>query len=211
MNVRVIVTVVLLLVAFFAGAFWQKSIAPAREAAAVAQPESMPEQEVPVPQIEAGEAASVGVKWDVPVRWKNRGATQMRMATYDVPVVPAAPAAGGGEAGECAVFYFGPSQGGDVESNFDRWIGQFENHGKISRASETHGGMTVKRVEVEGTYLAPSGPMMESSGSKKGWMLKGAIVEGPNGNIFFKFTGPKTTLEASAKEFDGLLASLRKG
>ena len=205
MNVRVIVTAVLVIVAFFAGAYWQKSIGPAQQAAAVAAPESVPEQGAPVPQIEAGEAASVGVDWDVPARWTNRGATQMRLATYDVP------AAGGGEAGECAVFYFGPSQGGDVESNFDRWIGQFENHGKIARAAETHGGMAVKRVEVEGTYLAPSGPMMESSGSKRDWMLKGAIVEGPNGNIFFKFTGPKTTLEASAREFDGMLASLRKG
>lgn len=207
MNVRVLVTAVLVIAAFFAGAFWQKSIGPAQEAAAVAAPESMPEQEAPVPQIEAGEAASVGVKWDVPARWTNRGATQMRLATYDVPAAAAAAA----EGGECAVFYFGPAQGGDVEANFDRWIGQFENHGKISRATETHGGMAVKRVEVDGTYLAPSGPMMESSGSKKGWMLKGAIVEGPNGNIFFKLTGPKTTLEASAKEFDGMLASLRKG
>ena len=205
MNVRVIVTAVLVIVAFFAGAYWQKSIGPAQQAAAVAAPESVPEQGAPVPQIEAGEAASVGVDWDVPARWTNRGATQMRLATYEVPD------GGGGEGGECAVFYFGPSQGGDVESNFDRWIGQFENHGKIARAAETHGGMAVKRVEVEGTYLAPSGPMMESSGSKRDWMLKGAIVEGPNGNIFFKFTGPKTTLEASAREFDGMLASLRKG
>ena len=204
MNVRVIITAVLVIAAFFAGAYWQKNIGPAQEAAAVAPPESVPDQGAPVPQIEAGEAASVGVKWDVPARWTNRGATQMRLATYDVP-------AAGGEGGECAVFYFGPAQGGDIEANFDRWIGQFENHGKIARASETHGGMSVKRVEVDGTYLAPSGPMMESSGSKKGWMLKGAIVEGPNGNIFFKFTGPKAALDASAKEFDGMLASLRKG
>lgn len=208
MNTRVIVTAVLIIVAFFAGAYWKQSIAPARETAAVAPPESTPEQDAPVPQIESGEAASVGVKWDVPARWTNRGATQMRLATYDVPVVPAT---AGREGGECAVFYFGPGQGGDTEANFDRWIGQFENHGKIARATETHDGMSVKRVEVEGTYLAPSGPMMESTGSKRGWMLKGAIVEGPNGNIFFKFTGPKAVLEASAKEFDGLLASLRKG
>ena len=208
MNVRVIITAVLVVVAFFAGAYWQRSVGPAREPAAVAAPESTPEPDAPVPQIEAGEAASVGVKWDVPARWTNRGATQMRLATYDVPAVPGA---AGGEGGECAVFYFGPEQGGEVEANFDRWIGQFENHGKIARATETHGGMSVKRVEVDGTYLAPSGPMMESSGSKRGWMLKGAIVEGPNGNIFFKFTGPKPALEASAKEFDGLLASLRKG
>jgi hypothetical protein len=80
----------------------------------------------------------------------------------------------------------------------------------VTRGEKTYGGLTVKLVEVDGDYLAPSGPMMESSGTKTGWMLKGAIVEGPNGNVFFKFTGPKKVIEAAAKDFDGMLASLRK-
>jgi len=204
MNVRIILVVVAIVAAFFAGAYWQKTVTPAQQQAAEqAPPAGMPEQGA-VPQIATGEAEAVGMKWDVPAGWKDRGATSMRLATYEAP-------AQGGDPGECAVFYFGPSQGGDVEANIDRWIGQFASHGKISRSTRTCGGMGVKIVEVDGDYLAPSGPMMESSGTKKGWMLKGAIVEGPNGNVFFKFTGPKKVLEAEAKKFDGMLESLRKG
>ena len=83
--------------------------------------------------------------------------------------------------------------------------------GCVQDVQQGPGPVPVKLVEVDGDYLAPSGPMMESSGTKKGWMLKGAIVEGPNGNVFFKFTGPKKVLEAEAKKFDGMLESLRKG
>jgi hypothetical protein len=208
MNVRNIITGVLVVLAFFAGAYWQKTIAPAQQPAAEqAAPEAMPPGMPPggaTPQIAAGDATSVGIKWDVPARWTDRGATSMRLATYDVP------AQGGDEAGECAVFYFGPSQGGDPEANIDRWIGQFESHGKISRATKKYGGMDVKLVEVEGDYLAPSGPMMESTGKKKGYMLKGAIVAGPNGNVFFKFTGPKKTVDGAAKDFEQMLGSMKK-
>ncbi len=209
MNVRNIVTAVVIVLAFFAGAYWQKTVMPAQQQAATQEaPQEMPPQGMPsgeAPQVAAGDASSVGVAWDAPARWSDRGATSMRLATYDVP------AQGGGEAGECAVFYFGPGQGGDVEANIDRWIGQFEKHGKIARTSRTCGGMDVKLVEVEGDYLAPAGPMMESTGKKAGYMLKGAIVAGPNGNVFFKFTGPAKTLKGAAGEFDGLLNSLRKG
>lgn len=206
MNVRVIVTVVLVVLAFFAGAFWQKTTGPAPHVAETA-PESVPHEhdQAMAPEIATGEPSAVGIKWDVPGHWKDRGATSMRLATYDVP------AAGGGEGGECAVFYFGPSQGGGVEDNIDRWIGMFTSHGKIDRASRTADGMSVKLVQVEGSYDLGAGTMSGASGIKEGYMLKGAIVEGPNGNVFFKFTGPKKVLEAAAKDFDGMLASLRKG
>lgn len=202
MNVRAIVTVLLVIAAFFAGAYWQRTIAPAQPAAASA-PQGMP-PEAAVPQVASGEPADVGVKWDKPGNWPDLGERQMRIATYAVP------APGNEEIGECAVFYFGPSQGGDADANIDRWIGQFEKHGNIARSTSKFGGMSTKLVEVEGDFLAPSGPMMESSGTKKDWILKGAIVEGPNGNVFFKFTGPKKTVQAAAKDWDGMLASLRK-
>lgn len=204
MNIRAIVTVLLVIAAFFAGAFWQRTIAPAQPAAQAAPP-GMPAGNGGTPPISTGEPASVGLVWDVPVHWTDRGESQMRLATYDVP------SKGGAEAGECAVFYFGPSQGGEADANIDRWIGQFEKHGNISRSTKTIGGMTVKLVQVDGDYLAPSGPMMQSSGTKKGWSLIGAIVDGPNGSVFFKFTGPKDTVHGASKDFDGMLASLRKG
>lgn len=202
MNFRSLGFGVLLLFAFFAGAYWQRSVSPVAPAEGQSESQAMPPTDGP--SIETGEASSVGIDWDVPSRWKNTGATSTRLATYDVPPP------GGGESAECAVFYFGPGQGGDVESNLDRWIGQFENARGVSRATKTYGGMSVGLVSVEGDYLAPSGPMMESDGTRKGFMLRGAIVAGPNGNVFFKFTGPKRAVSAAAGEFDGMLQSLRR-
>jgi hypothetical protein len=45
----------------------------------------------------------------------------MRRAQYKVP--------GPAGAGECVVFYFGPGQGGDAQSNAERWASQFTQPG----------------------------------------------------------------------------------
>jgi hypothetical protein len=37
-----------------------------------------------------------------------------------------------------------------------------------------------------------------------------AIVEGPGGNIFIKYTGPLKTVSANAGKFDGLVNSFQK-
>jgi hypothetical protein len=125
--------------------------------------------------------------------------------TYAIPA-----AAGDAEGGECAVFYFGPNQGGSVDANISRWTDQFENAGKADRSERTAAGMAVHFVHVEGTYLAPAGPMMQSQGKKDHFVLLGAIVDGPQGAVFFKFTGPRKTVAAASKEFDTLIASIHK-
>src|SRR6267142_171581 len=116
----------------------------------------------------------------------------------------------GGEAGECAVFYFGPGQGGGVEDNIERWVGQFEKPGTPLRTTQTVRGIPVARVKVHGAYLAPGGPNMESQGTKPDYALLGAIVSGPRGAVFFKLTGPARTVAAAAADFDRMIASLRK-
>jgi hypothetical protein len=51
---------------------------------------------------------------------------------------------------------------------------------------------------------------MQSQGKLPGWKLLGAIVEGPKGSVFFKFTGPAGVIDRSADDFDNLLASIEK-
>ena len=128
----------------------------------------------------------------------------MRVATYAVP------AAKGSEAGECAVFFFGSGQGGGVEDNVARWGKQFEGTPVPKRTTADVAGMHVTRAEVAGTYLAPGGPMMQSTGKKTGYRLLGAIIEAPGGNVFFKLTGPAATVAAARADFDLLVSSLRK-
>jgi hypothetical protein len=128
----------------------------------------------------------------------------MRVATYIVP------AAKGAVAGECAVFFFGPGKGGGVDDNVARWVNQFEGAPTAARTTAMVAGLRVTRVEVAGTYLAPGGPMMQSTGKKSGYRLLGAIVEAPGGNVFFKLTGPAATVGAVQADFDALVASIRK-
>jgi hypothetical protein len=154
------------------------------------------------PPAAAGSAG--GVQWTVPARWTAGSGSTMRVATYAVP------AAKGADPGECAVFFFGSGQGGGVDENVARWGKQFEGAPAPKRTSATVAGMPVARAEVAGTYLAPGGPMMQSTGKKAGYRLLGAIVEAPEGNVFFKLTGPAATVAAAQAEFDALVASLRK-
>jgi hypothetical protein len=53
------------------------------------------------------------------------------------------------------------------------------------------------------------GGMMTGSPSKKeNYRLLGAIVEGPEGMVFFKMTGSQKTVADAEKEFDLMVGSL---
>ena len=152
-----------------------------------------------------------GLKWTEPPSWKAQPERPMRAATYTVPR-----AAGDAEDGECAVFYFGPGQGGGVEANLKRWIGQFEAPGggpadKLAKTSKaTVNGLAVTRIDLTGTYKASGGPMMQPGPAKPGYRLLGAIVEGPQGAVFFKLTAPAKTAAAQAAAFDKMIQSVSK-
>ena len=146
-----------------------------------------------------------GIRWSIPKRWTEQGERQMRVATYAVPA-----AEGDAETGECAVYYFGKDQGGTVDQNIERWIGQFEPDGVPAKSRKDVNGMKVTLVQVAGAYLAPAGPMMQSSGKKENFRLLGAIVEGPEGLVFYKFTGPAKTVTGAEGEFNAMVESLAK-
>lgn len=152
----------------------------------------------------AVEGSAGGVRWTMPAHWQVAGAKPMRAATYTIP------AAAGAEAGECGVFYFGNGQGGGVDENIARWVGQFEGASVPKKSDKTVNGLKVHLVSVTGTYLAPSGPMMQSQGKKPGWSLSGAIVEAPEGLVFFKCVGPTGTIQKAQPDIDELLKSLAK-
>ncbi len=89
----------------------------------------------------------------MPPSWKAEAQRPMRLATYTV-----APGA------ECGVYFFGAGQGGSVDANLDRWIGQFlQADGKPSKAAakiakRTIHGWPVTTVDVSGAYTGMGGP-----------------------------------------------------
>ena len=149
--------------------------------------------------------SAAGLRWSIPKRWTEQGQRPMRVATYNIPA-----SEGDTETGECAVFYFGPKEGGTVDQNIERWVSQFEPSGVPARSGKDVAGMKVSFVQVAGAYLAPSGPMMQSTGKKENFRLLGAIVEGPEGMVFYKFTGPAKTVTDAEGEFNAMVESLAK-
>jgi hypothetical protein len=153
-----------------------------------------------------------GIKWIQPAQWQPQAQRPMRAATYSVPA-----AAGDKAAGECAVYYFGQGQGGTVEANIDRWIGQFQQpDGKPSNQAAkvvhvTVHGLKVTTLDVSGAYTGMGGPTMQPGAPTAGYRLLGAIAEGPKGSIFIKFTGPAKTVEANRPAFEKMIQSLQPG
>ncbi|MEZ5355210.1 MAG: hypothetical protein R2762_21465 [Bryobacteraceae bacterium] len=146
-----------------------------------------------------------GISWTAPSAWKSQGERPMRAATYMVP-----PAAGDSEPGECAVFYFGPGQGGGVDANIKRWLGQFKDPpANPAPKSRTANGLKLTTIEHMGTYMAGA-PMAPVKTPKPGYRLIGTIIEAPQGNVFFKLTGPAKTVAAAQAGFEKMLAGVKK-
>jgi hypothetical protein len=151
--------------------------------------------------------SAAGLHWTAPAGWKPGPPQTMRAATYAVPAAP-----GDTAASECVVYFFGAGQGGSVDANIERWKGQFTNAGKPAAAvvsKRTAHGIPMTTIDVAGEYSGLGGPLAASK-PVAGYRLLGAIVEGPGGNIFVKFTGPAKTIAANKAKYDAMLASLAK-
>lgn len=153
------------------------------------------------------QAAGTPVKWTTPGSWQTGPEKPMRAATYLIPA-----AAGDSEGGECAVF---ANIGGGVEANIKRWIGQFEqpdgssSEAKAKQKKETINGFAVTTVDLLGTFAGGGMAMGQPATKKPNYRLLGAIVETPQGEVFFKFTGPVKTVTAAQADFQALLKSLK--
>ena len=152
-----------------------------------------------------------GVSWVAPNGWIKGPERSMRVATYYIAAIT-----GDAEDAECAIFYFGAGQGGTVQANVNRWFSQFEQpdgqpSSKIAKVNEqTINGLSVTFVNLPGTYLASGGPMARQKKAKPGFHMLAAIVDAPQGPVFFKLTGPSKTVLGIQGEFKGLLRTLEK-
>lgn len=150
-------------------------------------------------------AGAAGLGWTAPAGWvEEPPANPVRKAQYRV-----------GDDGLCVVYYFGPGEGGDAQSNAARWADQFERpDGRSAREVMLFerievAGIPVTLVEVTGTYK--EGGMGGPPRTNPGFMLLGAIAEGPDANWFFKLIGPESTLNKEKVAFRGMVDSLHRG
>ena len=165
---------------------------------------------VMVPEVTPGTGqGATAIAWTAPSAWVSEPPSNaMRRAQYRVP--------GPGGDGECYVFYFGPGQGGTPMANAERWASQFADEtGQPALASmktrtETVGGAEVLYVEARGTFMS-GGMMGDQVVPRPGSALLGAVVEGPDANWFFKFTGPEATVAAERAAFEAMIRSVKRG
>lgn len=161
----------------------------------------------------AGSELSVaGLRFTAPSAWQALGPSRMRQQQYRYGPMP-----GDREPAEVNVFYFGPDQGGGIDANLQRWVGQMSapDGGSAQplaiRSKLDTGEVEIHFVEVDGIFNRSlgGGPM---TGGKtepmEGFRLVGAVVAGPQGNVFFKLVGPAKTAKAMEDDFRQMLRSV---
>ena len=104
-------------------------------------------------------------------------------------------------------YHFGQGQGGGVKANVTRWQRQFQNGvAEVAPEDKVIGGQKVTIVTMTGTYMV--GPMMaRNKTATPDYMLLGAIIPHPSGDVFLKMTGPEADLTKVKEDFDRLVAS----
>jgi hypothetical protein len=141
---------------------------------------------------------------------RRKPKSNMRAAEYGVE---------GDANAELSVFFFGPNNGGDVESNIQRWVGQLRApaSGAVAprRVTKPVGAITVHLVEAVGAFGGGMAmPGMPPAATVEDALLLGAIAESPSGSpgepirVFFKLVGPRAAVERARPAFDALVDSL---
>ncbi|HEY1957259.1 MAG TPA: hypothetical protein VGH28_16685 [Polyangiaceae bacterium] len=129
--------------------------------------------------------------WKAPAKWtKVPNPNAMRLATYKIS-----------DDTELVV----TRAGGDLQSNIERWKGQFEGEAVVQQSQKKVHDLRVTIVKIEGTY---GGGMDPSAAPHEGWTMLAAIVETPEQPYFFKIVGPSATVTAAEKPFDEMIEAL---
>ena len=154
-------------------------------------------------------AAQRMLRFDAPVDWvRTDTSSEFRVAQFGLPRAESDP-----EDAELVVYYFGGS-GGTVAANLERWTDQMvQPDGRPSTEVATTTGFEVATLpvtvlDVPGIYSAEVQPGSGMYYFKRGFHLKAAVVETPEGPYFFKLIGPARTVATWDSKFTALLQSI---
>ena len=151
-----------------------------------------------------------GLQFNLPDRWTSEtGETLARVAQWRI----SPPRGQTGEGGMVVCFYFGPGNGGTVKENIDDWIGSiFNADGHPAAAEVKHrqaNGVNISQVVVFGTYNQPVSIPGIPPISKPDYGLIGTVLENPQGNVFWRFTGPEPLITANLPLFNKMINSVK--
>jgi hypothetical protein len=138
----------------------------------------------------------------VPDGWRQvTPSSPMRKAQLEVARGPAK--------AEVTFFLFGKEDGGTAADNVARWYAQFPgSDDKHITEHAQSGPVKITFAMTEGTFSSgmPGGPTTPMTG----YALCGAILEGAEGNVFVKMTGPEAVVKASTDAFKKMVSEAAK-
>ena len=156
--------------------------------------------------VRAEKFSAGGISFEEPKSWQTqKPSSSMRKAQFAIKGKD-------GKSAEVVFFHFGPGGAGGVTANVKRWLGQFREPADQLNAQtviETINGTKVTYVTAVGTFMkgSPFGgnkiPVLNSG-------LIGAIIEGKQGAVFIKATGPKTIVKGTEKDMKTMVAKALK-
>ena len=132
----------------------------------------------------------------------------MRVSQYQLPA-----AEGDTEGASLVVYYFGAGQGGSVDANLERWIGQMQTpDGKPSKdkaktENTTVNGLKVTLLDVAGAYAGGDMGGGGAAQSKPNFRMRAGVIETPKGAYFIKLVGPEKTVSRWDKAFQEFIRS----
>jgi hypothetical protein len=151
-----------------------------------------------------------GLTYTTPDGWKlGRPGSSMRVAEFALPR-----AAGDTEDAQLVVYYFA-GQGGSVDANIQRWLGQIvqpdgtPTGAAAKKESRTVNGLAVTLVDASGTYVAEMSPGASERHNQPHFRLRAGVVQTVNGPYFLKLTGPQATVAKWDKAFNDFVGSMR--
>ena len=155
-------------------------------------------------------AVAAALTFTTPAGWQaGQPSSSMRVAELTLPR-----AAGDPEDAQLVVYYFG-GQGGSVQANIDRWVGQMQQaDGKPSVAASRSvkrqvNGLALTLVDVSGTYIAEVSPGANERNNKPQFRLRAGVVQTANGPYYIKLTGPEKTVAKWDQAFEQFVGSLK--
>lgn len=142
----------------------------------------------------------------VPSSWVSKTpSSTSRLAQFIVP---------GSDSAEIVVFFFGASQGGNVDANLTRWRGQFSSgdakpaYERVTRDSSGKFPLTI--AEYSGTYRRGVG-MGSADSVRTGQTLIATILETPRGAMFIQLFGPSARVAAERDTFIKFVKGIGSG
>jgi len=149
------------------------------------------------------------LRFKAPNGWvTERPTSSMRVSQYQLPA-----AEGDAESASLVIYYFGQGQGGSVEANLQRWIGQMQTpdgtpaSGNAKTENTTVNGLKVTLLDVSGTYAGSDMGGAATSQSKANYRMRAGVIDTPRGAYFIKLVGPEKTVTRWDQSFQDFVKS----